>query len=281
MSTFAEPAARRALRLAVTPLTRVSVRDATGTGDGSWTLEGYAAVFEQETTLFEIPGWVRVREEIARDAFDAVLERLAHGQELVHLNHGHDMNTAMAASNVDGVGALELSADFHGLRFFARVDADDPDARALAVKMGRRVVQQASFAFTIAREELVEDELLEDGTWDAKWRILEIGHLYDVCVCAQGAYPQTESFIRSLAAASLRVQDLGALDRPGANLGGRVRRADPAGGEGRTDPVGPAEIAPAGAGPDDDRGLQRVAGLAALAELRNSDIERKFPCSSS
>jgi hypothetical protein len=42
-------------RLAVAPLQRVQVRDATATGDGSWTIEGYAAVFEQETTSSTSP----------------------------------------------------------------------------------------------------------------------------------------------------------------------------------------------------------------------------------
>jgi HK97 family phage prohead protease len=202
-----------ALRVAVAPITHVQVRDASGTGDGSWTIEGYAAVYEQETTLYDIAGWWRVREEISRDAFTDVLARVASGQELVHLNHGHDMKTVMAATDVDGIGGLELSQDFHGLRFFARVDPEDPDAKGLAVKMGRQVVRQSSFAFTIADEELVSSERLDDGTIDELWRINEIGHLYDVCVCAQGAYPQTESHIRSLAAASLRVSDVDALRR--------------------------------------------------------------------
>ena len=33
-----------AMRIAVAPITDVVVRDASGTGDGSWTMEGYAAV---------------------------------------------------------------------------------------------------------------------------------------------------------------------------------------------------------------------------------------------
>lgn len=183
------------IRLAVAPLQGVEVRDASATGDGSWTIEGYAAVFEQETTLWDIAGWWRVDEEIAVGAFDNVLERVGYGGELVHLNHGHDMKTAMAASDVRGIGGLELSADFHGLRYFARVDPEDPDVRAAASKMRRRIVRQSSFAFTVGAEELVESRELDDGTWLDKWRILEVGHLYDVCVCAQGAYPQTESAI--------------------------------------------------------------------------------------
>lgn len=193
----------RDLRVVVSPLQQVEVRDATGTGDGSWTVEGYAAVYEQETVLWDLPWW-RVKEEIARGSFEDVVRRVDDGLELVHLNHGHDMTSAVAASNVAGIGGLELDDDFHGLRFFARVDVADPDAQRLAVKMQRGVVAQASFAFTIADEEVVYDEFDEElGRWETKFRILEVGHLYDVCACAQGAYPQTESHLRSLAAASL------------------------------------------------------------------------------
>lgn len=229
-----KPETRSALRLAVTPIRNASVRDASCTGDGSWTIEGYFAVFEQETVLFDIAGWWRVREEIARDAFtraeanaSSVIDRVRSGEELVHLNHGHDMKTAVASSKVRGIGGLELDADFHGLRGFARVDPEDPDAKSLAVKMGRGVVDQGSFAFTIAAEELVESRELEDGTLDQLWRITEIGHLYDVCVCAQGAYPQTETYLRSLAAASLRVPDLGAPGRAGSDPAGHGGRARP------------------------------------------------------
>lgn len=257
MSVITEPAARRVLRLAVAPIRDVVVRDATAAGDGSWTVEGYAAVHEQETTLFEIPEWWRVREEIARGAFDSVLERVRAGDELVHLNHGHDMTSAVAATNVKGVGGLELDADFHGLRYFARVDPIDPDAQRMAAKMRLGVVAQASFAFTIARETLVESVELEDGTLDQLWRIEEVGHLYDVCVCAQGAYPQTESYIRSLAAASLRTPDPGVLGRGDAPGHGR-RGVAP----------GDAPIAPAPTGDPaggSEHGLLRLQADAAMS----------------
>jgi HK97 family phage prohead protease len=207
----------RELRLAVVPVQFVTVRDATATGDGSWTISGYAAVFNQETTLFEIPGWYRMREEIAPGAFARVLERVAAGEELVHLNYVHEMASAVAATDVEGIGGLELGEDYHGLHFFARVDPTDPDAQRMAAKMRRGIVKQASFAFTIADEERVSREEMEDGTLDEKWRILEVGHLYDVCVCPQGAYPQTESNLRSLAAAS--------LGRAGIDPAGRDRRS--------------------------------------------------------
>src|SRR5581483_223050 len=112
-----------------------------------------------------------------------------------HFNFGHDMNTSVAATNVSGTGGLELGDDFHGLRFFARVDPADPDAQRMAAKMRNGVVRQASFAFTIESEELVESTELDDGTLDQLWRITQVGHLYDVCACPQGAYPTTESHL--------------------------------------------------------------------------------------
>jgi HK97 family phage prohead protease len=253
------PAERGSLRLAVAPIRNVQVRDASGTGDGSWTIEGYSAVYEQETTLFDVAGWVRMDEEIARGAFTNVLERVARGEELVHLNHGHDMKTVVAATDVRGIGQLELGEDFHGERFFARVDPEDPDAKSLAVKMGRGVIRQSSFAFTIEREEVVEEEILEDGTLYMKWRILEIGHQYDVCVCAQGAYPQTESYLRSLAAASLRVPELGAPGRSGL----------PEGLQRRLEERGVNPVARESAG-------QVAAARTQLLRARAADMNRKL-----
>lgn len=208
-----------ALRLALAPIRYVDVHDAQGTGDGSWTISGYAAVYDQETVLYD-GRWFRMREEIAPGAFTNVLGRVQAGSELVHLNFGHDMNSVVAATDVAGIGGLELEEDFRGLRFFARVDSEDPDARRMAVKMQRGVVSQASFAFTIMREELAESGETEDGRIDEKWRILEIGSLFDVCACAQGAYPQTESQLRSLAAASLSGRaEMAGPDRRGATPG--------------------------------------------------------------
>lgn len=228
-----------ALRVVLAPIQGVEVRgDAGGTGDGSLTIQGYAAVFEQETTLWD-GRWYQMDEEIARDAFKDVLGRVANGDELVHLNYVHDMASAVAASDVraDGslpIGGLELSADEHGLRFFARVDPDDPDAQRMAVKMKRGVVKQASFAFTIASEELVEAKETDDGKSYEKWRITEIGHLYDVCACPQGAYAQTEVGVRSLAAASL-------LGRASVDLAGLQRRDDEPGVDLAAPPVGESD----------------------------------------
>jgi HK97 family phage prohead protease len=250
MSALTTSNTNRLFRFALAPIRDLQVRDATGTGDGSWTIEGYAAVYEQETVLWD-GRWFRMREEIARDAFTngaemgrSVMERIDSGEERVHLNYVHEMASAVAATDVTGVGALELQSDFHGLRFFARVDPDDPDAQRMAVKMRRGVVRQASFAFTIAREELVEETVSDRGQMDEKWRILEIGHLFDVCVCAQGAYPQTESFLRSLAASYLGRADTASAgrdhrtdDRPASTSAGGAHIAPGPAGESESMPL--------------------------------------------
>lgn len=231
-------------RVALSPITGIEVRDAVGTGDGSWTIEGYAAVFEAETTLYDL-SFMRMREVISRGAFSDVLAK----PHLVHLNFGHDMNTAVASTAVQGIGGLELSEDFHGLRFFARVDSTDPDAIRLAAKMRRGVVSQASFAFTIDDEELVDDDLdAQTGQWDSLWRINRVRDLFDVCCAAQGAYPQTESHLRSLAAAS--------FGRAGSPAG-RPDRAS----------AGPELIAPPG-------GLAVVPQLTELHIRRRREYER-------
>jgi uncharacterized protein len=272
MSAIA-PAPERVFRLAVVPVRNVVVRDASGTGDGSWTVEGYAAVYEQETTLWD-GRWFQMAEELARGAFTNVLERVSRGDELVHLNHGHDMKTAVAATDVSGIGGLELEEDFHGLRFFARVNTNDPDVQRLVPKMQRGIVRQSSFAFTIASEELAESGETDDGKLYEKWRITEIGHLYDVCVCAQGAYQQTESYLRSLAAAS--------LGRAGLDPAGLDRRtgSEPVGGtppvatepEERADEPAPVPEGSQGSDPARER---RLAQLRAQAQTLVSDHARR------
>lgn len=207
MSTPSTPAATPELRYAVLPITGLELRGQDQTGDGSFTLTGYAAVTEQETTLYDGRFW-RLREVIARGAFGPVLSRMDTD---VHLNVGHDMTRAIARTGVDGVGRLELTEDDTGLRMWARLDPSDPDVAALIPKMRNGIIDQASFAFTVSRDETTLTES-EDGKEDELRRILEVGELYDVTVVARGAYPQTSAAIRAL---------FGALGRSGPDPEGR------------------------------------------------------------
>ncbi|MFN0092906.1 MAG: HK97 family phage prohead protease [Acidimicrobiales bacterium] len=199
MSTIQMPDEVGSVRYAVAPIQGFQFRDSTATPDGSWRFDGYAAVYDTTAELYD-GQYFRVTEEIASGAFTTVLARLAAGDGLVHLNFGHDMNRPVAASNVKGIGGLLLEEDAYGLRFRASVDREDPDAQALAVKMRRGVIAQASFAFQIGDQETVTTDM-DDGREHDHVRILQVKNLYDVCACAQGAYPQTIAGLRSIGAA--------------------------------------------------------------------------------
>jgi HK97 family phage prohead protease len=185
------------IRYAVAPIRDVDFRDASANHDGSWTISGYAAVFDQETVLYD-DQFGQVRESIAPDAFDGVLAR----EHLVHLNLGHDMNRSVASTDVPAgnIGSLELSSDSHGLRFLARVDRNDPDAQALAAKMSRGIIRQASFAFNIESRSSENVGVTDDGRTITKVRIETVRNLFDVCCTPQAAYPQTEAMLRSIGA---------------------------------------------------------------------------------
>lgn len=189
------------LRYAVAPITNVDVRE--DGGQGWWTMSGYAAVFNETTTLYD-GKFFKLTEEIDTKFFDRVLREqpMTAPAGVVHFNRGHDMNTSVAATDVPAgqVGSLQLQADKNGLFFLAKVPHDDPDGVALAAKMRSGVVRQASFAFTIAADkiEIVERE---EGPEIEHRTLLECKHLYDVCATPQGAYSQTVAGLRSLAAA--------------------------------------------------------------------------------
>lgn len=185
------PATVPELRHARISLDALEVRDGEQTGDGSLTLTGHAAVFEQETELFDM-GWLRLREKIAPGAFSDVLGR----QPDVHLTIGHDFDKAMARTGVDGVGGLELSEDDTGLRVFARLDPAISFVRDLALQMRQGIVDQMSFMFTVAKDKR-EVETDEEGNEDELRTIMEVRDLFDVTVVAQGAYPQTDASLRA------------------------------------------------------------------------------------
>jgi HK97 family phage prohead protease len=191
------------VRYVVAPITQVDVRDTTGNGDDTWTMSGYAAVFNQETTLYD-GKFLKVTEHIDPQFFDAVLREqpMAEPSGVVHFNLGHDMNRSVAATDVSAgqPGWLNLKADTAGLNFLAKVARDDPDGIAMASKMRTGVLRQASFAFTIAKAEWTTIET-DDGPDEDHRTLLSAAHLYDVCACPQGAYPQTTSQLRSYAAA--------------------------------------------------------------------------------
>src|SRR5258706_197495 len=146
------------LRIMTCRITDIEVRDATGTGDGSWTMSGYAAVFDTDAVIYDGQYWQMV-ESVDPRALDNVL---AEPDLLTHFNFRHDMNRAMAATDVPHgqLGSLMLRADSaRGLYSRARVAPADPDAQALAVKMRNGVIKGASWAFTVKRKKLTTTDM--------------------------------------------------------------------------------------------------------------------------
>jgi HK97 family phage prohead protease len=159
-------------------------------------LTGYPAVFNQATVLYE-GKYTIIRETIAEGFFDDVL-----GDDC-HLNFGHDPVSAMCRNsphmppaNQGGPGSMDLSTDSHGLRVHAQVPMDDIDAQRIAPKMDRGVIDQMSFAFSVAQEDclITEDD---GGRTIYDYTLRKAKRLCDITVCALGAYSQTEAALRS------------------------------------------------------------------------------------
>ena len=217
-------------RYATAPITHVEVRDPTANPDNTWTASGYAAVFNRSTVLHDGRFLVR-SEEISPGFFEPIFRDQPLGQPegVVHFNLGHDMNRVVAATNVPGgqPGSLILRSDAHGLHFLAKMSKDDPDAQKMAAGMRDGYISQASFAFTIA-EKATSTRDLDDGRVEERDRLLRAGKLYDVCATPQGAYPQTVSQLRSMAAALGQPTDtVGAYD---ISPSGGVSNVSPSGG---------------------------------------------------
>lgn len=184
-----------------------------GDSDNYRVLIGYPAVFNEIATLYESKHYV-LQERIAPGAFDGVLA------DDCHLNYVHESASAMARNGISGIGGMELSVDKRGLRVYAALPLDDLDVQRLAPKMDRGVVDQMSFAFTVAEEHrsVSEDE---QGREVSLYTITKIQRLYDVCVAPIGAYSQTEAALRSVFAVQIsgRVVGREALDGRSSAIG--------------------------------------------------------------
>lgn len=152
----------------------VEVREA---DDGTVRVEGYAAVFNQET---DIGGMFR--EVIAPGAFRAAIGR----DDVVFLVNHEGLPIARSRS-----GTLEMREDATGLWIGATLDASDPDVRAIVPKMKRGDLDKMSFAFTAVRQTWDESE-------DPPLRTVEDASLYDVSIVTTPAYAGTSIALRSL-----------------------------------------------------------------------------------
>jgi HK97 family phage prohead protease len=143
------------------------------------TVEGYAAVFNEDTVIGG--QW---REQIAPSAFSDAIGR----DDVVFLVNHAGLPLARTRS-----GTLILSEDERGLKIRASLDTSDPDVRALVPKMKRGDLDKMSFAFVPTRQKWTD----VDGD-DLPRRTIEQAELYDVSIVTTPAYSGTEIGLRSL-----------------------------------------------------------------------------------
>lgn len=158
------------------PLEDVTWRES-GAGAGELIVRGHAAVFNRSS--LDLGGFT---ERIAPGAFTKALD----ANPDVHALWDHDTKLVLARTKNK---TLDLREDPVGLHFYAKV-ADTSYARDLRILMERGDVDQASFAFTVAR-----DEWTIDDKEQVTRTIHEVEQLYDVTVTAQGAYPHTDTSV--------------------------------------------------------------------------------------
>lgn len=145
---------------------------ATREEEGARWIEGYFAVFSQETEL-----WSGCYEQIAPGAFDNSLR----GNDIRCL-FNHEAGNVLGRT---GSGTLELRTDAHGLWGRVRVNTEDSLARDVYARVARGDISGCSFAFDPVREDYEERE---DGL---HWTVRE-ADTAEVSVCTFPAYPQTE-----------------------------------------------------------------------------------------
>lgn len=142
-------------------------------------IEGYAAVFNKDSEDFG--GW---RERIRSGAFSDVL------QDDAFALFNHDMNLVLGRNKVN----VTLSQDETGLKY--RVELPDTSlAKDLRELVKKDIINQSSFAFTVAEQEWKHT----DGLPSVR-TITKIKQLYDVSPVTTPAYKDTTVAARSLEA---------------------------------------------------------------------------------
>lgn len=157
-------------------------------------IEGYAAVFNQETV---IGSWFR--EMVEPGAFKRVLSEKPD----VIAAYNHNWEAVLARTTN---GTLTLEEDETGLKYRAEINENDPEALSVYAKVERGDVPQASFAFTVRAEKWVSPP---NDSKDLPLRsISEVDELFDVGPCPFGAYPQASAQARSKASEFQAVEDV-------------------------------------------------------------------------
>jgi uncharacterized protein len=147
--------------------------------EGSIKVEGYAAVFNEETNIGGV-----FREKIAPGAFADAVNR----DDVVFLINHEGLPLARTRS-----GTLTLREDEKGLLMSTELDPNDPDVKAIVPKMQRGDLDKMSFAFFIDGE----DGQDWDESDDIPVRTIKRAALADVSIVTNPAYDGTSIGLRA------------------------------------------------------------------------------------
>lgn len=150
------------------------VRKAEGVGEErSYLVEGYATTFNQPYAIFET--------EDGTQFFESVNEKAFEGADLrdVIFQYNHDGMVFARKKN----GTLSLEVDEHGLKVVADLSRT-ADARRMYEAIAEGLIDQMSFAFTVAKDSYDKQ---------TRTRTLErIKKVYDVSAVSIPANPSTD-----------------------------------------------------------------------------------------
>lgn len=159
--------------------------------DGEKYIEGYFAVFNQETEL-----WEGCFEKIAPGAFDNSLKN-----NDIRCLYNHDSGFVLGR-NVSGT--LELRTDAHGLWGRVKINQNDAQAMDVYARVERGDISGCSFGFDPVSEEY---DCKDDGM---HWTVVE-ADVREVSICTFPAYPQTEIQARQQAVEEAKARSLTAV----------------------------------------------------------------------
>lgn len=144
-------------------------------------IEGYALKYDKPSEI--LGGFTRFIERIAPGALDGA------DMSNVVATINHDQNQVLGRSGVN----LNLTLDEIGLKFTV-IPTDTSFARDLITNIKAGVINQCSFAFTVAPDDDAQDwvDSTRDGV-DYERTIRKIDHLFDVSIVTTPAYPDTEA----------------------------------------------------------------------------------------
>lgn len=154
------------------------------TEDESFIVEGYATTFNEPYVLWE-DKWIRVKEQVAPDAFANC------DMSDVIMQYDHQGRVFARTANK----TLELIQDEHGLKIRAYLGGTEL-GKQLYEEIKNGYTNKMSFGFTIETETRTEI-LNEEGPNEVLYTINSIGKLYDVSAVSLPANDGTEISARN------------------------------------------------------------------------------------